>query len=46
MIEQYEGKLGIFEYDDAECTVARSSDGADHLLWLGASKSVTITGIL
>lgn len=46
MIKQYEGGLGIFEYDDAECTVERSLDGKDHLLWLGASKSVTITGIL
>lgn len=46
MIKQYEGKLGIFEYDDAECKVERSLKGEDHLLWLGTSKTVTVTGIL
>ena len=46
MLKQYEGELGIFEYDDAECKVEHSLEGEDRLLWLGTSKSVTITGIL
>ena len=46
MLKQYEGELGIFEYDDAECKVEHSLEGEDRLLWCGTSKSVTITGIL
>ncbi len=46
MLRQYEGELGIFEYDDAECKVEHSLEGEDRLLWLGTSKSVTVTGIL
>lgn len=46
MLKQYEGELGIFEYDDAECKVEHSLEGDDRLLWCGTSKSVTITGIL
>lgn len=46
MLRQYEGELGIFEYDDAECSVGHSIEGEDRLFWLGTSKSVTVTGIL
>lgn len=46
MLKQYEGELGIFEYDDAECKVEHSLEGEDRLLWRGTSKSVTVTGIL
>lgn len=46
MLRQYEGELGIFEYDDVECKVECSLKGEDRLLWLGTSKSVTVTGIL
>ena len=46
MLRQYEGELGIFEYDDAECSVGHSLEGEDRLFWLGTSKSVTVTGIL
>jgi hypothetical protein len=46
MLRQYEGELGIFEYDDAECSVGHSTEGEDRLFWLGTSKSVTVTGIL
>ena len=46
MLRQYEGELGIFEYDDAECSIGHSTEGEDRLFWLGTSKSVTVTGIL
>lgn len=46
MLRQYKGELGIFEYDDVECKVECSLKGEDRLLWLGTSKSVTVTGIL